>query len=200
MDLAIGLPPCGPGRPEGLISAAPASFIDSYSVPTLYVFVYTFYVFFSVLWYYGESNASVGRDVMERLRELREQQHLTLRELEHLSGVSKDAISEIERGLRHPRSITLKKLADGLGVSVPVLQGTVSHGTIGAYTAIYEPGENGWVVASCPDVPGTITQGRTIEEARDNLKDAIRLMREVMREDAEKDLEGREILREVIEV
>jgi transcriptional regulator with XRE-family HTH domain len=137
---------------------------------------------------------------MERLRELREQRNLTLRELEHLSGVSKDAISEIERGLRHPRTSTLRKLAEGLGVSVQVLQGTVSHGTIGAYTAIYEPGENGWVVASCPDVPGTITQGRTIEEARDNLKDAIRLMREVMREDAEKGLEGREILREVIEV
>jgi transcriptional regulator with XRE-family HTH domain len=137
---------------------------------------------------------------MERLRELREQRNLTLRELEELSGVSKDAISEIERGLRHPRTSTLNKLAAGLGVSVQVLQGTVSQGTIGAYTAIYEPGENGWVVASCPDVPGAITQGRTIEEARDNLKDAIRLMRDVMREDAEKDLEGRNVLREIIEV
>jgi transcriptional regulator with XRE-family HTH domain len=137
---------------------------------------------------------------MERLKELREQRNLTLRELEELSGVSKDAISEIERGVRRPRPGTLNKLAEGLDVTLQILLGNISQGTIGAYTAIYEPGENGWVVASCPEVPGAITQGRTIEEARDNLKDAIRLMREVMREDAERELEGREVLREVIEV
>ena len=137
---------------------------------------------------------------MERLKELREQRNLTLRELEEYSGVSKDAISEIERGLRRPRTPTLNKLAKGLGVDPQVLLGKSTRGTVGAYTGIYEPGENGWVVASCPEVPGAITQGRTIEEARENLKDAIQVMREVMREEAESSLEGREILREVIEV
>jgi predicted RNase H-like HicB family nuclease len=68
------------------------------------------------------------------------------------------------------------------------------------FTAIYEDGENGWIVATCPEIPGAITQGTTREEARENLKDAIREMLEVMREDAEKDFEGRNVIRETIEV
>lgn len=68
------------------------------------------------------------------------------------------------------------------------------------FTAIYETGENGWIVATCPEVPGAITQGRTIEEARENLKDAIHEMLEVMREDAEREINGRSVIRETIEV
>jgi predicted RNase H-like HicB family nuclease len=68
------------------------------------------------------------------------------------------------------------------------------------FTAIYQQGEDGWIVATCPEVPGAITQGRTQEEARENLKDAIHMMLEVMREDAEKELEGRDVTREFIEV
>lgn len=67
------------------------------------------------------------------------------------------------------------------------------------YTAIFENGEDGWIVASCPEVPGALTQGRTIEEARENLKDAIREMLAALREDAERELEGREdVTRELL--
>ena len=45
-------------------------------------------------------------------------------------------------------------------------------------------------------MPEAITQGETLEEARENLKDAIQLLLEVRREDAEKELEGREVIRE----
>ena len=68
------------------------------------------------------------------------------------------------------------------------------------FTAVFEKGENGWWVASCLKVPEAITQGKTIEEARENLKDAIHLVLEVRREDGEKELEGREVIREPIEV
>ncbi|MDQ3863833.1 MAG: type II toxin-antitoxin system HicB family antitoxin [Actinomycetota bacterium] len=64
------------------------------------------------------------------------------------------------------------------------------------YTAIFERGEDGWWVASCLEMPEAITQGRTIEEARENLKDAIYLLLEVRREEAEKELEGRDVIRE----
>ena len=66
------------------------------------------------------------------------------------------------------------------------------------YTAIFERGEDGWWVASCLEVPEAITQGETIEEARENLKDAIQLLLEVRREDAEKELEGRDVIRETL--
>jgi len=73
--------------------------------------------------------------------------------------------------------------------------------THGSFTAIFERGEGGWWVATCPEVPGAITQGETIEEARENLRDAIELMLEVMREDAERELEGKEgVIRETLEV
>lgn len=68
------------------------------------------------------------------------------------------------------------------------------------FTAVYERGDDGWILATCPEVPGAITQGRNIEEARENLKDAIHMMLEVRREDAEKDLEGKDVIRETIEV
>lgn len=43
-------------------------------------------------------------------------------------------------------------------------------------TIRYEPGEDGWIVASIPEVPGAISQGGTREEARANVIDALRLM------------------------
>ncbi len=39
-----------------------------------------------------------------------------------------------------------------------------------------EPDEDGWIVARVIEVPGAISQGRTSEEARANVIDALRLM------------------------
>jgi predicted RNase H-like HicB family nuclease len=46
-------------------------------------------------------------------------------------------------------------------------------------TIVYEPGEEGWIVASIPEVPGTHSQGQTREEARANVIDALRGMLEL---------------------
>jgi predicted RNase H-like HicB family nuclease len=39
-----------------------------------------------------------------------------------------------------------------------------------------EPDEEGWTVARVVEIPGAISQGRTQEEARANVLDALRLM------------------------
>jgi predicted RNase H-like HicB family nuclease len=39
-----------------------------------------------------------------------------------------------------------------------------------------EPDEQGWIVARVIEVPGALSQGRTREEARENVLDALRLM------------------------
>jgi predicted RNase H-like HicB family nuclease len=65
--------------------------------------------------------------------------------------------------------------------------------THGPFTAIFERGVDEWWVATCPEVPAAITQGETIEEARETLKDAVELVLEVMRENAERELEGKEV-------
>jgi predicted RNase H-like HicB family nuclease len=58
------------------------------------------------------------------------------------------------------------------------------------YTAIIEEGENGWYVASCPEVPGANGQGRTIEDVKEDLAAAIELMLEVMRDRAAREHPG----------
>lgn len=65
-----------------------------------------------------------------------------------------------------------------------------------ALTAVYEHTEDGWWVVSVPEIPGAHSQGETYEEAQENIRDAVRLLLEVRREDAERESEGREVRRE----
>lgn len=54
------------------------------------------------------------------------------------------------------------------------------------YTAVFEQlseEDGGGYLAYCEELPGAITEGETIEEARENLKDAISLMLESYRDD-----------------
>jgi len=41
-------------------------------------------------------------------------------------------------------------------------------------TIVFEQGEDGWIVASIPEVPGAHSQGKTRAEARANVIDALR--------------------------
>ena len=52
------------------------------------------------------------------------------------------------------------------------------------YTVVYQPIEDGWIMATVPELPGAVTQGATLEEARANIKDAVELLLESYREDA----------------
>lgn len=51
------------------------------------------------------------------------------------------------------------------------------------FTAIIEPADEGGFWAICPEVPGANGQGETIEETKQNLKDAIKLLMEDRTED-----------------
>ncbi|HEY0080133.1 MAG TPA: type II toxin-antitoxin system HicB family antitoxin [Pyrinomonadaceae bacterium] len=50
---------------------------------------------------------------------------------------------------------------------------------------ILYPGEDGYVVAEVPSLPGCISQGRTREDALKNIREAIALHEEVLRERGE---------------
>jgi transcriptional regulator with XRE-family HTH domain len=56
-----------------------------------------------------------------RLRVLRAERGLTVRQVAELSGVAKETISQVERGERHPYDRTLAKLAHAYGVPVEEL-------------------------------------------------------------------------------
>jgi predicted RNase H-like HicB family nuclease len=45
------------------------------------------------------------------------------------------------------------------------------------------PGEDGYFIAECPSLPGCISQGKTRQEALQNIKEAIELYIDVLKED-----------------
>jgi predicted RNase H-like HicB family nuclease len=51
------------------------------------------------------------------------------------------------------------------------------------FTAIIERDED-WYIGYCPEIPGANGQGKTIEECKNNLAEAILLILEDRREDA----------------
>ena len=65
------------------------------------------------------------------------------------------------------------------------------------FTAIYEEAEEGGYIGYIAELPGANTQGETLEEARENLLEAMELILEANREEAERQLApGAKIVRE----
>ncbi len=67
------------------------------------------------------------------------------------------------------------------------------------YTAIIEKAPEGGYWAICPEVPGANGQGETIEEVKQSLRDAIRLIMEDRLEDFCRGLPA-DIIRDTVEV
>ena len=51
------------------------------------------------------------------------------------------------------------------------------------YTVLFEPAEEGGYVVTCPALPGLVTEGDTLEEARQMVRDAIRAYLESLQKD-----------------
>lgn len=64
-------------------------------------------------------------------------------------------------------------------------------------TAVYER-DGDWWIAYVEEIPGANTQGKSIEEARENLADAVREIMAANREIARREAEGREVIRETL--
>jgi predicted RNase H-like HicB family nuclease len=47
------------------------------------------------------------------------------------------------------------------------------HMTEYSYTVLFEPAEEGGFIVTCPALPGLVTEGDTLEEARQMARDAI---------------------------
>ena len=51
------------------------------------------------------------------------------------------------------------------------------------YTVLFEPAEEGGYVVTCPALPGLVTEGDTLNEAREMARDAIRGYLESLQKD-----------------
>lgn len=63
-------------------------------------------------------------------------------------------------------------------------------------TAVFEEVEEGGYIAYIEEIPGVNTQGETLEEAKENLKDALEMVTKAYRELAEKEMNGKKVIRE----
>ncbi|MBN2700405.1 MAG: type II toxin-antitoxin system HicB family antitoxin [Methylohalobius sp. ZOD2] len=63
------------------------------------------------------------------------------------------------------------------------------------FTAIFEQVPEGYI-AFVEELPGANTQGATLEEARENLREAIELVLEANRALAEESIQGHTVLKE----
>jgi predicted RNase H-like HicB family nuclease len=68
------------------------------------------------------------------------------------------------------------------------------------FTAVFEPAEEGGYVAFVEEIPGAISQGETLDEARENLREALALILDVNREDALKGVDENRIVRETLHI
>ena len=67
------------------------------------------------------------------------------------------------------------------------------------FTAIFER-DGDWWIGYVEELPGANTQGRTLEEARENLKETVQLIIEANREIMRKHIDKKEIIREELMV
>ena len=67
------------------------------------------------------------------------------------------------------------------------------------FTGVFEKHEDWWV-AWAEEIPGACTQGASLDEARENLIDAIQMILEANRELAERELLGRDVIRERLSI
>ena len=64
------------------------------------------------------------------------------------------------------------------------------------FTAVYQPADEGGFIAFVEELPGANSQGETLEEARENLREAVELILDVNRELALDGLGDAAVIRE----
>jgi predicted RNase H-like HicB family nuclease len=54
------------------------------------------------------------------------------------------------------------------------------------FNVVYTPIEDGLIMAQVPELPGAVTQGRNIDEAREMIQEAVELLLQSYRDNAAK--------------
>ena len=67
------------------------------------------------------------------------------------------------------------------------------------FTAVFEK-TNEWYIGYVEELPGANTQGKTLDEVRENLKEAIELVLLSNRELSEKTLKDKKVIKEEIKI
>jgi len=52
------------------------------------------------------------------------------------------------------------------------------------FNVVYTPIEDGWIMAPVPELPGAVTQGHDMDEAREMIQEAVELLLQSYRDNA----------------
>ncbi len=143
--------------------------------------------------------------VGETIRQHRRRLGMTQEELARRAGIAPTSIVRLERGeVRAPRLSTLHKLSRALQIPVAELVQYVADikppahlEASGPFTAVYEK-DGDWWIGYVEELPGANAQGKTLDECRESLREAVELILEANRELTRREFEGREVVREPI--
>ncbi len=148
--------------------------------------------------------------VGEAIRYHRGQAGLTQEQLAKKAGIAPTSVVRLESGeIERPRISTLTKLASALVINPkellrfvtvitpPAAQREPSGG--GPFTAVFQQDE-GWWIGYVEELPGANAQERTIEEARESLREAVSDVLEANRELTRTEFENGEVVREPLSV
>ena len=145
------------------------------------------------------------------IRRRRGELGFTQEELAERAGIAPTSVVRLENGeIMRPRISTLTKLAGALGIKPDELTRFVSSvhrpasgaggaDAIRAFTAVFER-DGDWWIGYVEELPGANAQERTLEEARQSLREAVSDVLEANRELTRTEFEGREVVREPLSV
>lgn len=146
----------------------------------------------------------VGQVIRRRRGEL----ELTQEQLAEGAGIAPTSVVRLENGeIERPRASTLIKLAGALGINPGELtrfvgtvhRPTAAAGDVGPFTAVFER-DGEWWIGYIEELPGANAQEKTLEEARESLREAVSDVLEANRELTRTEFEGREVVREPLSV
>jgi len=144
------------------------------------------------------------KHVGELVRYHRGEAEMTQEKLAEKAGVSPTTVVKIESGeIRRPQPATLTKIARALGIDPGTLvwffPPDPNWTTAGPFTTVYQQDE-GWWIGYVEELPGANAQERTLEEARESLREAIRDVLEANRELTRTEFGDRDVVRETIRI
>lgn len=158
--------------------------------------------------------SAVGQAVGDTIRFHRGRREWSQEKLAEEAGIAATSVVRLEKGeIARPRIGTLTKVAGALGIDPRELTSLVFNNPVGSYvaagrapsgvpgpfTAVYQRDE-GWWVGYVEELPGANAQERTLEGARESLREAVADVLDANRELTRTEFGSGDIVREPIGV
>ncbi len=88
-------------------------------------------------------------------------------------GSSLDDLLDADGVLAEAQAVAVKRVRDWQAVQAATGQAAVTDDGVLRIEVVFESDEDGWVIATCPTLPGCHIQGRNRAEALANIREAV---------------------------